>query len=363
MNRFVRRRDACRERLGAAGADALVAVPGPNARYLSGYAGAQSERACYLLVPVDGEAAFVAPELAARPLRETDVARHTYADGEDPGALLRRVARERGVDSETVLVDPTMRARTVFALGEALPGVALDSGEDTLAALRVRKDDGELDALREAAAVADAVARDVRAMDPSGRTERELARDIEGMLAERGGEGLPFEVIVAAGANAGDPHHHPDDTEIRAGDPVVLDFGTEIRGYPSDQTRTLVFGREPSEEFVDAFEAVRDAQAAAVDAVEPGVTAGEIDAAARSVLEARGYGDAFVHRTGHGVGLEIHEEPYIVAGSERTLEAGMVFSIEPGVYTDSLGVRIEDLVAVTDDGCERLNDSPRGWRA
>jgi len=362
MNRFARRHAACRERLDEAGADALVAVPGPNARYLSGYEGGQSERACYLLVPVDGEAAFVAPELAARPLRETDLDLHTYADGEDPAPLIRRVARERGFDSGTVLVDPTMRARSVLALGEALPAVALESGEGPLSDLRVRKDSAELNALREAADIADAVARDVREMDPTGRTERVLAREIQRTLAERDGEGLPFEVIVAAGANAGDPHHHPDDTEIRAGDPVVLDFGTEIEGYPSDQTRTVVFEGEPPAAFEEAFDAVRDAQDAAVAAVEPGVTAGDIDAAARSVIEACGYGDAFVHRTGHGVGLDIHEAPYIVSGSEQELKEGMVFSVEPGVYTDDFGVRIEDLVVVTEAGCERLNSSPRGWR-
>jgi Xaa-Pro aminopeptidase len=150
---------------------------------------------------------------------------------------------------------------------------------------------------------------------------------------------------------------------VRAGEPVVLDFGTRVDGYPSDQTRTLVFDGEPPAAYRRVHEAVREAQAAAVAAVEPGVTAGSIDRAAREVIESAGYGDAFVHRTGHGVGLDVHEEPYIVADSDRTLEPGMVFSVEPGVYLDGeFGCRIEDLVVVTDDGCERLNDTDRGWR-
>jgi Xaa-Pro aminopeptidase len=361
MERFARRRAACRERLRAAGADGLVCPPGPNCRYLSGYAGDQSERAFYLLVPARGGAAFVAPELAARPLADTDIDTRTYADGEDPAPLLGRVVREGGFRNGTLLVDPGTAARFVFALGEALPGAALESGESLFAGLRVRKDESELASLREAAGIADGVAREVRDFDAVGWTERELAREIERRLAERGGKGIPFDTVVAAGPNGGDPHHHPDDTEIRAGDPVVLDFGTEIGGYPSDQTRTVVFDGDPPSGFADAFRAVRDAQEAAVGAVEPGVEAGAVDAAARSVLAERGYGDAFVHRTGHGVGLEIHEEPYVVAGNDRALEQGMVFSVEPGIYTDDFGVRIEDLVVVTDGGCERLNDSPRGW--
>jgi len=143
---------------------------------------------------------------------------------------------------------------------------------------------------------------------------------------------------------------------------VVFDFGTRVDAYPSDQTRTVVLAGDPSSEFETVHDVVREAQQAAVDAVEPGVTADAVDAAAREVIEAAGYGEEFVHRTGHGVGLDVHEEPYIVAGNDRELEAGMVFSVEPGVYLEGeFGVRIEDLVAVTEDGCERLNHTDRGW--
>jgi Xaa-Pro aminopeptidase len=144
---------------------------------------------------------------------------------------------------------------------------------------------------------------------------------------------------------------------------VVLDFGTRVDHYPSDQTRTLVFGGDPGEQYREVHEVVREAQQAGVEAAGPGVTAGAVDAAARAVIEDAGYGEQFIHRTGHGVGLDVHEEPYIVSGSERVLEPGMVFSVEPGIYLPGeFGVRIEDLVVVTEEGCERLNDTDRGWR-
>jgi Xaa-Pro aminopeptidase len=185
---------------------------------------------------------------------------------------------------------------------------------------------------------------------------------VERRLVDAGGEGVSFEPIVAAGPNGAKPHHHHGDRTVERGDPVVLDFGTRVDGYPSDTTRTVVLGGDPPAEFETVHDVVLSAQTAAVEAVAPGVEARTVDRAAREVIGAAGYGDAFVHRTGHGVGLEVHEAPYVSADSTTTLEPGMVFSVEPGVYLEGrFGVRIEDLVVVTDDGCERLNDAPRGW--
>jgi Xaa-Pro aminopeptidase len=245
-----------------------------------------------------------------------------------------------------------------------LPDATFGLASEALAPLRIRKDEAELDALRRAGAAADAAMDRVRELgtDAVGMTEAELAAEIESFLADAGGDGVSFETVVGAGDHGAMPHYRRGDREIRAGDPVVLDFGTRVDGYPSDQTRTVVFDGDPAEEFREVHEVVREAQAAGVDAVEPGVAAETVDRAAREVVEAAGYGERFVHRTGHGVGLEVHEEPYVVAGNDRELEPGMVFSVEPGVYLpDRFGVRIEDLVAVTEDGCERLNDSDRGW--
>jgi Xaa-Pro aminopeptidase len=231
-----------------------------------------------------------------------------------------------------------------------------------LAPLRRVKDDAEIDALRRAGRVADRVVDEIRALgsDVAGMTEDALAAEIESRLAAAGGDGVSFEPIVGSGPNGAKPHHAHGDRVVEAGDPVVLDFGARVDGYPSDQTRTLVFGGSPPAEFGRVHDVVREAQEAAVRAVEPGATADAVDRAARDVIE---YGDRFIHRTGHGVGLDVHEEPYIVAGNDLELEPGMVFSVEPGVYLPGrFGVRIEDLVVVTEDGCERLNDADRGWR-
>jgi Xaa-Pro aminopeptidase len=219
--------------------------------------------------------------------------------------------------------------------------------------------------MRRAAAAADETVRDLRALgaDAVGMTETELAAEVADRLEANGGTAVSFEVIAGSGPNGAKPHHTHDDREIRPGDPVVLDFGTRVDGYPSDQTRTLVFDGDPGEKYREVHGVVQEAQQAGVEAVEPGVTAASVDAAAREVIQDAGYGEQFIHRTGHGVGLDVHEEPYIVGGNDRVLEPGMVFSVEPGIYLpDEFGVRIEDLVVVTEDGCERLNGTDRGWR-
>jgi Xaa-Pro aminopeptidase len=234
-----------------------------------------------------------------------------------------------------------------------------------LADLRMCKDDHELAALRRAGELSDRVSEEVRSMASTavGWTETGLAEEIERLLADHGAGEPAFGTIVGSGPNGAKPHHRHGDREIRPGDPVVLDFGGYVDGYPGDQTRTTVFAGDPPEGFEEVFDIVREAPPAGVDAVEPGVPAEAVDAAAREVIEDAGYGDEFIHRTGHGVGLEVHEPPYIVAGNDRELEPGMLFSVEPGVYLEGeFGVCVEDLVVVTGDGHERLNDSPRTWR-
>ena len=365
---FERHTRACQSRLAALGADAAVLSPGHNLYYATGYTESPGERHFLCFVPAEGDPTFLVPAMSGEQVREaawiSDV--RTWADEADPLAATADVAADLGLDGGRVLLDDTMWARFVLDLQSVLPDATFGLASEAFGPLRARKDDAELDAMRRAADIADAVVEDVRALGDEvvGRTEAELAREIDRRLADRGGEGVAFETIVAAGSNGAKPHHYRSDRRIEAGDPVVLDFGTVVDGYLSDQTRTLVFGDEaPPEEFERVFETVREAQAAGVDAVEPGVTAGAVDRTTRDVVESAGYGDRFVHRTGHGVGLDIHEAPYIVEGNERELQPGMVFSVEPGVYLDGrFGVRIEDLVVVTEEGCERLNRSSREWR-
>ncbi|MXR42050.1 M24 family metallopeptidase [Halobaculum sp. WSA2] len=373
--------EATRERA----ADAVVLFPSTNLRYLTGHSEHPSERHFLLFVTAGHDPVFLVPELSGEQVRTgtpvDDV--RTWADDDDPTAALSAVADDlglrRGVDDRgdsagdadggdgpRVLVDDTMHARFTQDLREVLPGATFGLASEVLADLRVTKDDAEVAALRRAGEAADAVIRELRTDgdDVVGMTEAELARHVEDRLVANGGTGVSFETIVGSGPNGAMPHHTHGDRTVRAGDPVVLDFGTRVDGYPSDQTRTLVFGDEsPPDGFREVHRVVREAQDAAVEAVEPGVTTGEVDAAAREVIEDAGYGEEFVHRTGHGVGLDVHEEPYVVAGGERELEPGMVFSVEPGIYlSGEFGVRIEDLVVVTDDGCVRLNRTDRDWR-
>lgn len=366
MTPFETRTRDLQSRLGPG--EVVVVFPSPNLYYLSGVWETPRERHLFGFVGPSGDPGMVVPSLSVNAVREEtwidDV--RAYADDGDPMTVVADLVADRDWAVDQLYVDSTMWARFTQDLRAAFPDAAFGLADEYLSTLRVRKDDAELDALREAAAIADAVSVDIRSLgvDAVGLTESELAAEIEDRLAAKGGEGVSFETIVGAGPNGAHPHHTHGETVISAGDPVVLDFGTRVDRYPSDQTRTVVFGGDPPTGFVDAHEAVVAAQAAAVEAIEPGVSAASVDEAARAVLEDRGFGEAFIHRTGHGVGLDVHEEPYIVAGNDRVLEAGMVFSVEPGVYFDGeFGVRVEDLVVVTASGCERLNDSPRGWQS
>ena len=377
MTPFERRLEACQNRLADVGADLTVCFPSPNLTYLTGFAESPSERPLLLFVPRDGDPAIVAPamyeaQLAALPI--ADLQLHCWTDEEDPLESVDRVLSSYSLeesDEATVLVDDRMWATFTQDLRSLLPDATFGLASTVLEPLRIRKDDVELAALRRAGDLADRVALEIRERGGEliGMTESELASEIDRLLAADGGDEPAFETIVAAGPNGARPHHHSGSRRITAGDPIVLDFGAFVSAaletgtgrYPGDQTRTIVVG-DPPAEYERVHETVRNAQQAAIDAIEPGVTAGSIDRAARSVIEDAGYGDAFVHRTGHGVGLEVHEPPYIAAGNDRELEPGMVFSVEPGIYLEGqFGVRIEDLVVVTDDGVERLNDTPRGW--
>ncbi|WP_254546257.1 M24 family metallopeptidase [Halomarina pelagica] len=367
MTPFERRARACQERLDARDAAAVVLFPSRNLYYLTGFSETPGERHLLFVLPRSGDPVFLVPELYGEQVREgtwvADV--RTWADDDDPLVHLERVVADCDLPGGRVLLDDTMWARFTQDLRRVLPDASFGLASEALAPLRIRKDEAEVDALRRAGATADRVVEEVRALGPDavGLTEAELAREIERRLADAGGEGVSFEPLVGSGPNGAKPHHAHSDRTIEAGDPVVLDFGTLVAEYPSDQTRTVVFDGEPPERFVEVHDVVREAQEAAVRTVAPGVTAGAVDAAARGVIEDAGYGERFVHRTGHGVGLDVHEEPYLVAGNERELEPGMVVSVEPGIYLPGeFGVRIEDLVLVTDDGAERLNDADRGWR-
>jgi Xaa-Pro aminopeptidase len=337
---------------------ALLVTPSADLRYLTGYDAPPFERLTCLVLRPGADPVLVVPELerpraAASPIgKKLQMA--GWRDGDDPYGLLAGLVAKKG----TMAVNDTTWASHLLGFQRAIPGAAWRAGSAVVSELRIRKDAQELERLSRAARGADEAFRRVTALRMDGLREEEVAEALSALLREQGHDTVDF-TIVASGPNGASPHHEPGARSIRAGEEVVLDFGGTVGGYFSDMTRTVVVERAPRG-FGHVYDIVREAQEAAFQAVRPGVPAEEVDAAAREVIAMSGYADRFVHRTGHGIGLEVHEDPYIVAGNRRPLEPGMCFSIEPGIYLDGrFGVRIEDIVTVTKTGGQRLNRASR----
>jgi Xaa-Pro aminopeptidase len=347
---------AAAERAGLAG---LVITPGYDLRYLVGSRAQTFERLTALVVPVSGDPTVVVPRMELASLRESAVtelglAVRDWVDGDDPYAL---VADALGGPPVTTAVTDSMTALHLLPLADVL-GVVPVLATDVLRRLRMIKDAAEIDALRKAGAAIDRVHARVPEFLVPGRTEADVAADIAQAIVSEGHSEVAF-IIVGSGPNGADPHHECSNRELQRGDVVVVDIGGPYEpGYNSDSTRTYSIG-EPEPEVAQQYSVLQRAQQAAVDAVRPGVTAEQVDAAARDVLAEQGLADVFVHRTGHGIGLSVHEEPYIVAGNALPLSEGMAFSVEPGIYfPGKWGARIEDIVIVTADGAMPVNSRP-----
>lgn len=343
-----------------AGLDAIVVGTGPDFRYLTGSQAETFERLTALILPAEGRARIVAARLELASLRDSAIADLPvdvvdWVDGQDPYAL---ATEGLGPDSRIAVSDslPALHLVPLSARTSHAPELATA----VLRELRMIKDDAEIEALRRAGAAIDRVHARMGEFLKPGRTESEVAADIDAAILAEGHTVAEF-IIVGSGPNGADPHHEHSDRVITADDVVVIDIGGPVDpGYNSDSTRTYCFG-PPSPEIVAAYDVLERAQAAAVALARPGVTAQSIDAAARDVIAEAGYGDQFIHRTGHGIGLSVHEEPYIVGGNDELLREGMAFSIEPGIYfSGEWGARIEDIVVLTSDGCEPLNTRPHG---
>ena len=341
-----------------AGIDTLVITPGADLRYLTGYAALPLERLTCLILPATGQPVLVVPALekAAAVASGVDFEIATWGETDDPFELVARLVG----NASTIGVDDHMWVSRVFALKDALPAVTQVLAGPVVQELRIRKDHAEIDALREAGAAIDRVHQQVAQWLRPGRTEREVGADIARAIIDEGHETVDF-VIVGSGPNGASPHHELSDRVIEAGDPVVVDIGgTMPSGYCSDSTRNYLAGGQPPAEYEKAYAVLAEAQAAQRAYARPGVTAASVDKVGRDIIAAAGYGEKFVHRTGHGIGQETHEEPYIVEGSTVVLEEGMAFSIEPGIYLEGLhGARIEDIVVCTADGIECFNNTPR----
>lgn len=345
-----------REELERLEADVLLVSLGSDLPYLTGYDAMPLERLTMAVIPRDGVATIVVPELEAPRVepRPGLFAIEPWSETDDPIAIVASHARSAG----RALIGDQTWAVFLLQLQEALPDTRFGSARPLSEALRIIKDPEEIELLRQAGSVADGVARRLASHHFAGKSEALVAQEVGAMLESGGNESVEF-AIVGSGPNGASPHHEAGDRVITEGDPIVVDFGGRYRGYNSDTTRMFHVG-EPTARYREVHEVVRAAQQAAFDAIRPGVTAEFVDAAARNVIANAGYGDFFIHRTGHGIGLDAHEDPYIVAGNTQQLEPGMAFSIEPGVYLPGeFGVRIEDIVVCTSDGAQRLNNSPR----
>ena len=353
-----------------AGASALLVGVGPELEWLTGYAAHGGERLNLLVIPADGDVAYVSPRLeapaalAAPGLAEGRVRLETWEETDDPYLLVPGLLPPR--EPLRLLVSDGLRAQFVLGLQTVLPGAGWGLASSVLAPLRRVKDAQEIELLRAAAHAADRAIERVIDGPLVGRTEADVARDVRDALIDEGHDTAEF-WIVASGPNSASPHHEPGDRVIEPGEPLLLDIGGRRAGYNSDITRTVwiadIDEPGPDETFRRIYELTAAGQAAAREAVRPGVSFEALDAAARTVITAGGYGDRFVHRLGHGIGLEVHEEPYAVQGNSETAVAGNTFSCEPGIYLEGrYGVRIEDAVVCTADGGESLNEAPRELR-
>jgi Xaa-Pro aminopeptidase len=368
--RFAERLRRARAGLAAAGADALLIGVGPELEWLTGYDAHGIERLNLLVVPAAGPVCYISPRLereaalAAPGIGQGAVEIVTWEETDDPFSLLPSTLPSAA--PPRLLVSDGLRAAFLIGLQATLPDSSWGLASAVLAPLRRVKDAEEVALLEAAAAAADRAVEAIFAGPLIGRTEADVAKDVRDALVREGHDSADF-WIVASGPNTASPHHEPSDRVIKAGEPLLLDIGGRRAGYCSDITRTVWIAAEdgaaPDPEFVTIYELTQAGQAAGRAAATPGTSFEGIDAAAREVITAGGYGAAFIHRLGHGIGIEVHEEPYVVAGNAGLAVAGNTFSVEPGIYLDGrFGVRIEDAVLCTADGGRALNAAPRGLR-
>ncbi len=378
--RFGERLAAARVLAEQAGLDAVLVGVGADLRYLAGYAAMPLERLTLLVIPVQGDWSLVVPQLESAPARLCppatlgDLPVVTWEEGDDAHGLVARMIRAAAASTDArppaagpslrVAISDDLPARHLLPLQGRLSSVEFSLASSVLGPLRMIKDADEIALLTLAAHAADRVVAQIAGGRLVGRTELEVAVEVRQRLIAEGHDEATF-AIVGSGPNSASPHHDASERVIQAGEPIVLDIGGVLGGYGSDITRTLwVTGGDPAkgpdERFRHLFGVLQGAQAAGRAAVRPGVTCEAVDAAARQRIAAEGYGDAFFHRTGHGIGLEGHEDPYIIAGNLLPLRAGMAFSVEPGIYLrGEYGARIEDIVICGPTGPLELNQAPR----
>jgi Xaa-Pro dipeptidase len=353
--------------LRASGLDAVALNPGPTLTYLTGLHFHLMERPVVLLVAQGQDPAIVLPELEMLKVEGIPYPVQAFSYGENPSeweAAFRKAAQALSLDGKRIGVEPRqMRLLEYRYVKSGAPEADYPDASDVLGSLRLRKDKEEIEAMRQAVGVAQNA---LEATIPSikiGMTEKELAAELVTQLLKHGSEPeLPFSPIVSGGPNSANPHASPTERKLQAGDLLVIDWGATVDGYISDLTRTFAVGQVEAE-YEKIHKIVQEANAAGRAAGKPGVPCADVDKAARAVIEAAGYGQYFTHRTGHGIGMEGHEEPYMRGDNMQILEPGMAYTVEPGIYLPGRnGVRVEDNMVVTENGSESLSDMPREIR-
>tara|TARA_R110002020_G_scaffold109430_16_gene253194 strand:- start:59685 stop:60779 length:1095 start_codon:yes stop_codon:yes gene_type:complete len=349
---------AVRDIMVQTGTTLTALAPGAHMHWVLGYHPHPDERTTFLLVGPDA-AVLVVPSVNAGDMgARCDLPMHVWADEDGPVAAVKSALAAVAPASKVRLsIDETMRADAALLLLDHLPGATHAFASETVGALRMRKDAGEYAALKKAALVADAAMKSGFAALRPGMTERQVADAIRDGFKQ---QNTPSAFcLVASGVNGAFPHHSTGDRVLQTGDAIVIDIGGTTGGYPSDMTRMAIVGHAP-EGYDEVHQVVERALQAAMAAARPGVQAKAVDKAARDVITQAGYGEYFVHRTGHGLGLEVHEQPYLTATAESILEENMVFSIEPGIYIPGrFGIRLEEIVILRADGPEILSSLPR----
>ena len=355
---FAERLERARQAMRAQGVDVALLSLGLDMPYLTGYNAMPLERLTMLVLPANGDAVMVIPRLEAprvQPMPNV-FSLFPWNETDDPVAITAELVRSVAPSSRVIAVGDQMWARFLVDLMPLLPNTQYRRSVDVIGSLRMRKDSAEIEALRAAGSAVDKIAGDLQAgrIALVGRTEAQVSADLSARIIAQGHDVVNF-AIVAAGENAASPHHHPGSRVIQPNEIVLCDFGGTMNGYCSDITRCVYTG-EPSSEVAEAYAVLFEAEAAAVRAATVGTPCEEVDAVARRVITAAGFGEYFIHRTGHGIGLDAHEDPYIVSGNSLALEAGHAFSIEPGIYMPGKwGMRLEDIVVATVDGPDSMN--------
>lgn len=352
-SRRVRTTELMREK----GVKALVLSPSMNMLYITGFNTFPGERLLVTVLDEDGEVIFVAPKMYEHEVKENAAYDRiiSWDDSQDPKDILDTLCSEKGYAGSTIAIEDTMWFNAFEKLYDSFRQAKFVKASGIIGELRKFKTADEAEKMRKSSELAEKALGEVIPQIKAGMKENEVKEMLEAAMKRQGMSGVSFDTIIGSGANSALPHYTAGDKVLNAGDSIVIDFGGMYQGYCSDMTRTVILGKA-SEEYRDVYETVKEAQMKAVKTVRPGIKASEIDAAARRHITEKGYGDYFIHRTGHGIGMEVHEEPYISDISTTVLQPGMVFSIEPGVYLPGkFGVRIEDLVMVTEDGVEVLN--------